>query len=335
MTRRSPLGPVPPALAFALALVALAAAPARAEDDTVGVVVTGEATMQPQLVAQLETWLRTHGHDLVSAPLPPDAINALIDCFVIEDQACARKVVERRAKSRAVVFALVDVAVGATAIDRTVTLTAYWLAKGKDAITERRVCARCTDDKMRDGADELMIALARAGSDRGLVKLTSTPPGASVTVAGKVVGKTPLDYSLREGEHQVVLAVPGRPAETRKLAVLRGQTQALDVVFGEQPPSAPNRTLAYAALGGGAVLALAGGLLFVLDEDMPPPTGPQEPRYRDSAPLGVGLAAGGAVVLAIGAYLVLRAPGRGADRRATPTAAVVPGGGMLGWAGRF
>src|SRR5262245_20203518 len=117
---------------LAVAFVSLATVPARA-DRGVGVVVTGEATMQPQLVAQLETWLRTHGHDLISAPLPPDAINALIDCFVIEDQACARKVVEKRAKSKSIVFAQVNVTSGATALDRTVTLTAYWLEKRKKA----------------------------------------------------------------------------------------------------------------------------------------------------------------------------------------------------------
>ena len=74
------------------------------------------------LAGQLDTWLRQHGYNLVSAPLPPDAINTLIDCFVIEDEGCARKVVEKRAKSKSVVFARVEVQQTAQS-ERTVTLT--------------------------------------------------------------------------------------------------------------------------------------------------------------------------------------------------------------------
>src|SRR5690348_10645814 len=90
--------------------ILLATAPAHA--DEVGVVVTGEATLQPPLAASLEGWLREHGHKLVSSPLEADAINALIDCFVLEDLGCARGVIERRSKSQTIVFARVEVASG-------------------------------------------------------------------------------------------------------------------------------------------------------------------------------------------------------------------------------
>src|SRR5690242_12538281 len=112
MQRRPPLstGIDMRTLLPALAIV-LAAATAQADDRTksdgaaAGVVVTGEATLQPQLVAQLEGWLREHGHPLVSSALEPDAINTLIDCFVIEDQSCARSLVEKRSKAATIVFA--------------------------------------------------------------------------------------------------------------------------------------------------------------------------------------------------------------------------------------
>lgn len=140
---------------FVIAIV-LAAAPARAED--VGVVVTGEATLQPPLAASLEGWVREHGHKLVSSPLEADAINALIDCFVLEDLGCARGVVERRAKSHAIVFARVEV-VGGEGMG-SVTLVGYWLQKGHDAVGERRTCAQCNPQKLRTTADDLMAALA-------------------------------------------------------------------------------------------------------------------------------------------------------------------------------
>ncbi|HSK02816.1 MAG TPA: PEGA domain-containing protein [Kofleriaceae bacterium] len=311
---------------LATAILALAAAPARA-DDSVGVVVTGEATMQPQLVAQLETWLRAHGHNLVSAPLPPDAINALIDCFVIEDLACAQRVVEMRAKTDAVVFAQVNVTSGATALDRTVTLVAYWLNKGSDAVHERRSCKRCTDVTMRGSADELMEALAAAGSNRGRIKLTSSPPGAKVTVGGKEIGRTPLDYSLPPGKHRLVFELEGRSAETRRVSVEKAEIATVDVAFGAAPP--PGRGLAYAALGGGAALAIAGGIMIGIDEDVP--TDPAVPEYLDTAPAGVALAAAGAVAIGVGVYLLVRQP----SERSAPAVSLVSGGGVIGWTGRF
>ncbi len=322
MTSHRPTGP---RALLAAAILTLAAIPARA-DASVGVVVTGEATMQPQLVAQLETWLRTHGHDLVSAPLPPDAINALIDCFVIEDQACARRVVEKRAKTGSVVFAQVSVTYGATPLDRTVTLTAHWLNKGSDTITERRSCERCTDVTMRRAADELMTALAGAGSSSGRVKLTSSPPGARVTLGGAEIGKTPLDYSLPAGEHEIVFEIAGRPTETRRVAITKAQTLTVDVAFGAE--RAPGRALAYTALGGGAALALAGGILIRIDED---PEDTTAPRYLDTAPGGVALVAAGAAALGVGVYLLVRKPSRGS----APAVSLVSGGGVIGWTGRF
>lgn len=315
---------------LAAVILSLAAIPARAEGG-VGVVVTGEATMQPQLVAQLETWLRAHGHELVAAPLPPEAINALIDCFVIEDQVCARRVVEEHAKSSSVVFAQVHVTSGETPLDRTVKLTAYWLDKGRDAVVERRVCARCTDVTMRRSADDLMTALVGASASGGLLELTSRPPGATVTIGGKVIGPTPIEHGLPPGAHEVVLELPGRPRELRSVKIEKGQTTAVEVAFGS-PPLSRRKKLTYAALAGGAALVVVGGILIGLDEDPDPPAGPQtNPTYFDSAPGGVALALTGVAAIATGMYFLVRDPGR----RSAPAVSLVPRGGLVGWTGRF
>src|SRR5262245_7457900 len=120
---------------LAVAILALAPAVARADDD-VGVVVSAEAMIQPQLFAQLETWLRMHGHEVVSTPLPADAVAGLIDCFVIEDQNCARNIIDKRAKTDSIVFAQATVATGANGADRAVTISIYWIDKGKAPRTE-------------------------------------------------------------------------------------------------------------------------------------------------------------------------------------------------------
>src|ERR1044071_7841749 len=121
-----------------LAAVTLAALATTARADEVGVVVTGEATIQPQLSSQLESWLTKHGHQLAQAPLSPDAINTMVDCFVIEDESCARKVVDKRSKSPSLVFARIDVAPGNTALDRDVAITIYWFEKDHSFAAKRK-----------------------------------------------------------------------------------------------------------------------------------------------------------------------------------------------------
>ena len=109
----------------------------------VGVVVIGDATVQPQLAAQVEDWLRQRGNVLVPSPLPSEAITALLDCFVIEDLACARKIVEQKSKSPQMVFAKVDLSDATTGM-RDVTITAYWFDAAAAPVAMRRSCASCT-----------------------------------------------------------------------------------------------------------------------------------------------------------------------------------------------
>ncbi len=144
------------ALLFSLAFALAATSVAHAD---IGVVVTGEATLQPQLAAQVEGWLKQRGHTVIASSLEPDAINTLIDCFVLEDLGCARKLIESRAKSQTIVFARVEITPSEDGT-RTVSIVGYWLQKGHDAIAERRICQRCIEDQMRTTAEDLLTALA-------------------------------------------------------------------------------------------------------------------------------------------------------------------------------
>jgi hypothetical protein len=137
-------------------LASLVTTPAYAE--RVGVVVTGEATVQPQVAAQLERWLHDHGREVVPGPLEPEAINTLIDCFVLEDLGCARGVVDTRSKSRAVVFTRAETTQNPDGT-RDIAITGYWFQKDHDALAERRVCTKCNDGTLHATVDELMLAL--------------------------------------------------------------------------------------------------------------------------------------------------------------------------------
>jgi hypothetical protein len=141
-----------------LACLVLGLAPAARAD--IGVIVTGEATLQPQLASQLEGWLKTRGHVVQPSSLEPDAINTLIDCFVIEDLTCARAVVDRRAKAQTILFAKVETTPNKDDGSRDIAISGYWLAKGHETLQERRTCRHCTEKMMRATADDLMLALA-------------------------------------------------------------------------------------------------------------------------------------------------------------------------------
>jgi hypothetical protein len=55
-------------------------------------------------------------------------------------------------------------------------------------------------------------------------------------------------------------------------------------------------------------------------------------RYHTETMLGgVALVASGAAVLGVGVYLLVSSP----RERAAPTVGLAPGGGVIGWAGRF
>jgi PEGA domain-containing protein len=319
-------------ITLTLALLVALTSPARAGGD-VGVIVTGEASMQPQLAAQIESWLSQHGHTLVPSPLPPEAITALIDCFVMENQGCARDVIEKRAKSTGMVYAHVDTKTGATGA-RDVTVTAYWFDKGHDAISERKNCERCTDQSMRTTADEILKKLL-GGSDLGHIKLSSNPSGARISIDGQAIGVTPLDWDLPAGKHTILMDKAGLKPVTRDIVVVSNKPDAVGMVLlpvGQAPDDhgedQPSRIIPISLLGAGGALVITGIVLIAIDED----PGPHEPaRIYNTFGLGVGVAVVGALAAAGGTYLWLRS----SKASSTPVAAFTSDTAYVGWLGRF
>jgi hypothetical protein len=307
-----------------VALLLVTAWTTAAHADDVGVVVTGDPTMQPQLAAQLEGWLRQHGGNLVASPLPPDAVNSLIDCFVIEDSSCARGVVEKRAKTQTLVFARVDVSDNAASGMRDITLTAYWFDKGHDPVAERRTCEHCTDETLRTTTDGLMSALAGAQSDLGRLAVSASPAGAMVIVDGKPAGAAPIDVPLPAGEHRLTCQHPGHRDDVRTVTIKKGETTPVAVTLDV---ARSRSKLPYLVLGGGGALLLTGIVLYATSEE---DTGTKF-EYRDTKPVGIGVSVAGLAVAGVGTYLLLK---RGpAD--AAPTVAVLPGGAYISWSRAF
>lgn len=311
---------------LALAVLLALAAPARAGND-VGVVVTGEGTAQTQVSAQLENWLSQHGHRLVQTPLPPDAFPLLDDCFVMNDpKACVRAIIEQRAKSNTTVYARVKSTNNVTNGTRDVTLTAYWFDRGRDGLAETTTCERCTDELLRSTADDVMKKLA--SNVVGQVKLRSNPPGAFISIDGAAPsGVTPLNLDLPVGKHTIRLTKPDHEPASREVAV--ASDKPIDLVMDLEPIAGRSRILPYSLIGGGLLVAAAGGLLIAIDED-DVPTAP--PRIYDTAVPGVVcVAVGAAAAIAGGVYLWL-----GSSKEAsTPVVAVTGDAAYVGWLGRF
>lgn len=240
---------------LAALVVFLATSTAHAD---VGVVVTGEATLQPQLSAQLESWLSRRGHSVVVSPLEPDAINTLIDCFVIGDLNCARAVVEKRTKARSVVYVRVATAADESDGSRDISIVGYWLQKGHETIGERRNCQRCTEADMRVAADDLMHALA---AEPPVGSHVPTPETSSK--AGATDVRAARQSRLVPG---IVIGSGAALAITGGILIAIDQDQADLATTGAQPANfRETATAGVICLGVGLAAMAVGGVLWFHD----------------------------------------------------------------------
>jgi hypothetical protein len=288
----------------------------------VGVVVEGDEGLRAVVAGQLRNWLGEHGHrvaDAASGRTP----TALLACLQNGDERCAREAFESDGKTEVLLF--VDVRRNGGAND--VALTGYWLRKGHEARAERRFCERCSETDLRAASDELVRALAVANAaTSGRLRLISKPAGAKVTVEGRVVGLTPLDYDLPAGDYDVVIALDGYEGESRRIAVRAGETTRSEIPLGRTG----SRGILPIALGITGIAAIATGVVLIAIDEDPSPNAP--PQIRDTAPAGVALvAAGGAALVAAAIVWWRRAP----QARSTPVAYVSDRSGFIGWFTQF
>lgn len=312
-----------------LLLVTLLARPALA--GTVGVVVTGDSELQATLSRQLEGWLRSHGHTVGEA-LPPDATSSLLNCMVIDDEGCARGIVDARAKSGSIVFA--EIRKPRTRASNATTLIVYWLVKGKEPVGMRRACEACSEDLLSSTLAEMLTTVVGASElPRGRLVLASKPQqGMTVVLDNENVGLTPLEREVATGTHTVVLMWRGRKVGERTIKIQPEVTAEITVpvtIPADEPRDAAprSRVLPGLALAVGGTAVVAGALLY-FTSDVDDGT---KPRYRDDKPVGIGLAIGGVAVAAVGAMWWLRT----GSSDSQPVVAIDRDGGTLGWARAF
>lgn len=308
-------------------LVVLVLTP-RAQAGTVGVVVTGDSELQAALARNVEAWLRSHGHTVGEA-LPSDAVSSLLNCMVIDDEGCGRGIIDSRAESDSVVFA--EIRKPRTRASNATTLIVYWFVKGKEPIGMRRSCADCNEDLLHSTLGEVLDTVVGASElARGRLVLQSRPPGLTVILDNENIGITPVEREVPAGVHTIVLMSRGRKVGERTLKIQPDVTAEITMPATIPPDDtveARSRVLPGLLLAVGGAAVVAGAILYVTS-DVDDGT---KFEYYDNRPVGIGVAAGGVALAAVGTYLWFRE----GKSDSSPVVAIDHNRGLVGWSRAF
>lgn len=232
-------------------------------------------------------------HDPVAAP----DVDRLLACSdPVRPWACVPASLGSRGIRRVFVFAVDrrQTASGAP----MVVLTAKLIALAPQGLAVRqRFCEHCADDRLTRASTELARQLLQdlaVRSGRTVLDVASSPPGARITLDGQAIGATNATFHTFPGAHVIEVEKSGFRTERRELVAEEGKTSAVTVVLAPGP-AAPRRRLVIALIGGGALAAIAGGVLL----DLGSRGGPHDKyRYVGAAPAGalLGIAGTAAVI---------------------------------------
>jgi tetratricopeptide (TPR) repeat protein len=168
----------------------------------------------------------------------------------------------------------------------------------------------------------------------GQLKLSSVPEGVMVMIDGTKVGVTPLERELAAGSHTIVLVDRGMLVGESKVEVFDGDVLEMTIPVEYPASAAPQRgpsRVAPVLLWAGGGLALAGSGVAFYYGQKGGPDHPEDPYiYRGATTTGYVLAGAGAAAISAGVWLWVRG-----SRESAPIVSIGPGGGQLGWQGRF
>ncbi|HET6584596.1 MAG TPA: PEGA domain-containing protein [Nannocystaceae bacterium] len=130
-------------------------------------------------------------------------------------------------------------------------------AEGSSVAVAESSCDICSEAEAASQTGRELAALLSSGKldVTTSVRFTSEPPGATVVLDGRNVGKTPIATSLEPGPHTVVYERDGYESRTRQFEAEAGEQGEVhvDLGGGSGTPAAPNKSLRRAAWIGGWV----------------------------------------------------------------------------------
>jgi hypothetical protein len=209
----------------AVALIAVTStARADAGDDRIGLIVQGTAGLRGRLEAHLAKQLQRDGVTAVVARMSRDALDTLANCYIIEDLACARGVVEARAKTPRVLYVRVEES------GDTVTIDLTWFSAGSEPLAKHATCDSCSDT-FAATADAPLKHLAAAAPTPVIAPPEPEPESPSrfwpitMMAVGSVTfaaGGVCLYYGLRDDESHKYIYPQLTPVGIAMLAVGAG-----------------------------------------------------------------------------------------------------------------
>jgi hypothetical protein len=323
------------ALGLAVAVAGTAGAgPARADDGSVVIGGAAEERDRSVVGAAVAATAREAGWAVSRDPVAAQDVDRLLECSdPVRPWACVPASLGSRGIRRIFVFA-VDRKQAASGAPMVV-LTAKLILQAPEALAVRqRFCEHCADDRLGRASTELARQLLQdlaVRSGRTVLDVASTPAGAQITLDGQPIGATDATFNTFPGSHVVVVDKAGYHPETRSVVAEEGKTAAVAValvpVGRASEPSRPSRLVPGALIGGGALAAIAGGVLL----DLGSHDGPDDKyRYAGATPTGVALGIAGTAAIVTGIYLWWHAPAPSA-----PSVAITGGGVVVGWATAF
>jgi hypothetical protein len=145
-------------------------------------------------------------------------------------------------------------------------------------------------------------------------------------IDGQRTGMAGERLAITEGPHSIEVLLAGYRTERRSIRASDTEPLELHITL-RRDTAGSSRALPIGVMAAGGLLAV-GCLAYQFTRD--PPDTFEQPRFLISWP-AVGGAVLGAATVGFGIYLLRREH----DRPSTPTAALVPGGAVIGWARSF
>lgn len=226
--------------------------------------------------------------------------------------------------------------------DTVVTVHVVSAATGADT-TSHQFCNACNDEALAQALTDLTKELLHDSAVRSgttVIAIKSIPDKAWISLDGKPAGATNATKATYPGEHVVVLRHDGYEPATQTVTAIDGKGVSVEIALepAKDLPSvpapvgaapAPSLLLPKIAVATGGIALLTGVLMIVFDGD-PNPAGQQNGRIYNTAPAGVAIGIGGALLMGAGVYLWRHTP------KAAPAIGLLPGGGtVVGWSGQF
>lgn len=328
-----------------IALLLVGAVTSATEAST-GIRVVGDSRFRVTAEERISAWLKAHGHVLTTDTFDAGSLSSLDGCYLRDEPACANKLFVDSGSADLFLYVNFEVASNG-ARERTVRGTLWLLRKDGSAQVFERQCNRCDDDAAEAMVDALTERVGTYDARVGTLKLTSSPPGATVEIDGKKAGITPLSRELRIGKHEVVIRADGYLPERRSFDI-EVNLEIEHVVDLREPSPGSSRTRRlgmYGAAGLGAALIAGGTVALLLHEGSPCAVTKKE--CFNGRPAGLVMLASGGALLGVAGYLwftmeepetipaeMLAPAAKGQDAGggvAKPAARTV----ILGWGGTF